>query len=745
MNAISDSKRQPPAIDRVNVKTEKALCLMAAVFTLLASGFVIVDLAGSLAAQARAGEWWSFSRHVVFGLIITFLIYGGVVYLLTRWAYYTRLQQHKPRSNLELAAHFGGTAPALAILIPSYKEEDKVVFQTMMSAALQQYPRKRVVLLLDDPPVPKNTADRASLERARTLPARVNEALLPMARVTARARAEFYRRRAETDFTFEDELPRLLSVNEHVAVWFERYAASYSVSDHADRAFVNNVLKKNVELLRSRADELGEDLAAAPDPFTVLAQEYGRLVALFSADVSSFERKRYLNLSHEPNKAMNLNSFIGLMGKSFKRVSLADGVLLQEADAADADTVVPGAEFLITLDADSIIVPDYALRLIDAMSQPGNERLAVVQTPYSAFPGATKALERIAGATTDIQYLIHQGFTHFDGTYWVGANALIRRRALDDIAVVEEERGYAVTRYIQDRTVIEDTESSVDLIERGWRLQNYPERMAYSATPPDFGSLVIQRRRWANGGLIILPKLLRYLARGPLTLRKYAEAFVRVHYLCSIAAVNIGLVFALAVPLATDITTAWLPFTALGYFLLYGRDLRLMGYRFKDLFGVYALNLLLIPVNLAGVFKSLQQAWTKQKIPFGRTPKVGDRTATQPIFVLVLAALVFDWLVAAGYSAAQGYPSHSVFALVNASILIYAVGVFVGVREAWEDVSVGWGPLRSRLRRQSYRSLRRLNRQTVRVMGNTPIIRLAVRPRIGGQTETAAAPSREVA
>ena len=61
-------------------------------------------------------------------------------------------------------------------------------------------------------------------------------------------------------------------------------------------------------------------------------------------------------------------------------------------------------------------------------------------------------------------------------------------------------------------TLIEDTESSVDLAARGWRLENYPERLAFSATPPDFGALLIQRRRWANGGLLILPKLLRYVA-----------------------------------------------------------------------------------------------------------------------------------------------------------------------------------------------------------------------------------------
>ena len=69
--------------------------------------------------------------------------------------------------------------------------------------------------------------------------------------------------------------------------------------------------------------------------------------------------------------------------------------------------------------------------------------------------------------------------------------------------VVEYAGGWPIRRYIQDRTVIEDTESSIDLATHGWSLLNYPERLSYSATPPDFGSLCIQRHRWANGGLLI--------------------------------------------------------------------------------------------------------------------------------------------------------------------------------------------------------------------------------------------------
>ena len=42
--------------------------------------------------------------------------------------------------------------------------------------------------------------------------------------------------------------------------------------------------------------------------------EYARLATLFCDDITSFQRKTFDNLSHAPNKAMNLNAYIGLMG-----------------------------------------------------------------------------------------------------------------------------------------------------------------------------------------------------------------------------------------------------------------------------------------------------------------------------------------------------------------------------------------------------------------------------------------------
>ncbi|MFI5425511.1 glycosyltransferase family 2 protein [Aeromicrobium sp. UC242_57] len=114
---------------------------------------------------------------------------------------------------------------------------------------------------------------------------------------------------------------------------------------------------------------------------------------------------------------------------------------------------------------------------------------------------------------------------------------MIRKPALEDIVEVENVGGYDIKTYIQDRTVIEDTESSIDIGTAGWTLVNYPERLSYSATPPDYGSLVVQRRRWANGGLLILPELWEQVRHRRFSRERVhlLELALRVNYMASIA------------------------------------------------------------------------------------------------------------------------------------------------------------------------------------------------------------------
>jgi hypothetical protein len=492
-------------------------------------------------------------------------------------------------------------------------------------------------------------------------------------------------------------------------VWLDDQANQYVTVDHADRFFVETTFRAPARAYRREAMTWWTR-AHEPEP-TVRNEEveavYEQRLAKFVVELTSFERKRFENLSHEPNKAMNLNAYLGLIGGKFCHVRRDGGLWLEPADAARVDLDVPASEFVLAVDADSVLLPEYTARLVHLLRAPGNERVAIAQTPYSAFPGAPGVLERVAGATTDIQYVMHQGFTAYEGTYWVGANALIRTAALREIATQTTERGHVVTRFVQDRTLIEDTESTVDLLARGWRLANYPERLAYSETPPDFGALVIQRRRWANGGLLIVPKLMRHLLRASGDRRRLVQGFVMTHYLTSLAAVNIGLLLVLAFAFDDSMRSAWLPLTALPYYLLNARDLRDVGLPRSDVLRVYALNLVLVPVNLAGVLSSLYQLLTGTKAAFGRTPKLADRTRVPPAYLVALLGLGMQWVLRVASDLVSGHEVHAALTALNIGLLAYGIAAFIGVPAALDDLRDGARALVSAVRAAGAARIRR--------------------------------------
>ncbi|MGB3330823.1 MAG: glycosyltransferase family 2 protein, partial [Thermomicrobiales bacterium] len=468
--------------------------------------------------------------------------------------------------------------------------------------------------------------------------------------------------------------------------WLIDQGARYAGGNHTERHFGAFVLADHGQRLLAAADEIPDTVRADADPDACIARLHRRLIDQFTATVSSFERKRYVNLGHEANKAANLNAYIGLMGSRVREeFDGTDWHLVASGDDATG-TPIASPAYVITLDADSVVNANYARHLVGFLEAPGHESVAVAQTPYSAIPGASGAIELVAGATTDMQFIAHQGFTHYGATFWVGANAVLRKTALDSIGEMTTERGYPVPTFIQDRTVIEDTESTIDLAARGWSLHNEPHRLAYSATPPDFGTLVIQRRRWANGGLLIFPKLLRYAFqrhRG-----RPLELLIRTHYLLSPALSSIGMLALLVLPVSASYLSPWLVLSGIPYLLLYGRDLSLNGYRWADLPRVYSFNWLLVPVNIAGVGKSIQQGLTGKKIPFGRTPKVEGRTAAPAWAVASLVVLTLYLALAGGANLWQHNWMVAGFDTLTIAALLYGLLRFVGASAAWEDLGV---------------------------------------------------------
>jgi cellulose synthase (UDP-forming) len=626
-------------------------------------------------------------------LVVTFLTFSALMYLVARQGALQRFSKHTrvPRALLE--RYFSTNQPSITVLVPSYSEEPDVIRKTLLSAALQEYPKIRIVLLLDDD-VSKLRAE--SLEKFEKTKGVCQEIKLLLSEPYERF-SRSLKKIENKKFSNRTQLNILMAEAAEnyawAAQWLENMATHEKSDDHVDIFFTEQVLKelaKDFKLVRDALVKSNEEGASLTKE--VLLQMYRRLVWTFGAEIEVFERKKYVSLSHEPNKAMNLNSYIGLMGGSYNTVQTSEGaILVSTVQKEKADLVVPDSDFLLTLDADSILLRDYCLRLVYFLQQPDNADVAVTQTPYSAFRGAPTRIERLAGATTDVQHILHQGMSYYNATFWVGANAVIRKKALNDIEEKEWVGGFEVKRYVQDRTVIEDTESSIDIALHGWRLVNYPERLSYSATPPDFGSLVVQRRRWANGGLLILPKLftnnkVKALQGIP---NSKTEFMLRLNYMASIAWSNLGLVFLLAYPYDGRLLSPFVLLAAIPYFIAMASDLKYCRYSYSDIIRIYGFNLILLPVNIAGVFKSLQQALTTRKIPFARTPKIKDRTAAGfPYVISPLLIVAFSLFTLWRNIEGQNW-GNAIFAGFNAFAASWAIVTYIGIVNMIVDIWLG--------------------------------------------------------
>lgn len=220
---------------------------------------------------------------------------------------------------------------------------------------------------------------------------------------------------------------------------------------------------------------------------------------------------------------------------------------------------------------------------------------------------------------------------------------------------------------------------------------NYPERLSYSATPPDFGSLVIQRRRWANGGLLILPKLwtMRRDRLKHVDFVSIAELMLRINYLASITWASFGLLFLLAYPFNGQLLSSLVLLTAIPYFIAMAIDLKYCRYSYFDIFSIYGFNLILLPVNLAGVFKSIEQALTGKKIPFARTPKIKNRTTTGLLYVVVPVIIVIFSLYVFRMNIIDQNWGNAAFAGFNAVAATWAIIAFIGLRNLLSDVWLG--------------------------------------------------------
>ena len=437
--------------------------------------------------------------------------------------------------------------PTLTVLVPSYKEEARVIRQTLLSAALQEYPFQRIVLLIDDPPDPTDARRPAAARRRRmALPGQIDGAARRAARAgrgRARRPRAPGRRRPGAHRRATSRRPRRPTTS--AADWLRgagRPRDRVGGRPHRRLPRRPRARPPRPPTCGPSADAIAAAVADGHRPRrrTACSSSTGGWCGPSAPRWRAFERKRYVSLSHEPNKAMNLNSYIGLIGGGYREVETPSGgcaLVPRRRRAARPRRPRP------RLRAHPRRRQRAAARVLPAPRPPAwssreHSDVAVAQTPYSSYPGSATRLERLAGATTDLQHIVHQGMTHYDATFWVGANAVLRkaraRRHRDDRRARRAARS---SRYIQDRTVIEDTESSIDLGVHGWRLLQLPgaaqlQRHAAGLRLAEHPAPALGQRRPADPAQAAGARSATAGARGERS--RLGELFLRVNYMASI-------------------------------------------------------------------------------------------------------------------------------------------------------------------------------------------------------------------
>ncbi len=166
--------------------------------------------------------------------------------------------------------------------------------------------------------------------------------------------------------------------------------------------------------------------------------------------------------------------------------------------------------------------------------------------------------------------------------------------------------------------------------------------------------------------------------------------FLRLSYLASISWASAGLWLLLFYPFDQQLLSRYAVLTALPYFVAISTDLRRTGYRRRDVFRLYGLNIMLLPVNTIGAARSIGQAIGGQKSAFKRTPKVKSRTIT-PLLFVAFPFVISGWsLVTLINDLAAHRYFHAGFAGANAALTLYVMlslhGLIHSVADIFHDI-----------------------------------------------------------
>ncbi|OWY27075.1 UDP-forming cellulose synthase catalytic subunit [Herbaspirillum robiniae] len=152
-------------------------------------------------------------------------------------------------------------------------------------------------------------------------------------------------------------------------------------------------------------------------------------------------------------------------------------------------------DLVLILDADHVPTVDFLEKTVGFFQQ--DEKLYLVQTPHFFInpDPVEKNLDmfgRMPPENEMFYAVIQRGLDFWDGAYFCGSAAVIRRSHLDEVGGIG---GVSIT---------EDAETAMKLHAKGYRSAYLNEPLISGLQPETFSSFIVQRLRWAQGMVQLL-------------------------------------------------------------------------------------------------------------------------------------------------------------------------------------------------------------------------------------------------
>lgn len=349
-------------------------------------------------------------------------------------------------------------------------------------------------------------------------------------------------------------------------------------------------------------------------------------------------------------------------------------------------------EFIVTLDADHVPMPDLIDQLIGFFISKDVGVVQATQDFYNldSFQHLTRWERQRAWQQQELFFsVIQPGKDGYNATFYCGSPAMLRRKALEDVG------GFA------SESITEDMHTGMRLQKRNWKVLYFNRTVARGLAPQTYRGFATQWQRWGRGAMQVLRSENPLFGSG-LTLGQRLSYFASFYFywmsyqkFIYIATPVFCLLSGIYPLVAIPKVFAWyfLPYFLLNIVATASLQGGLRGFWLSEEFNIIKMPVLM--KTIAGLFQ--------REAAFKVTPKAQD-TAASWTEVWMQGLLLLGVVVAGGvgawklYLAPRGYYLWAV--IVNVVWCIFYLGLLIPVI---------WRAIRHQEMRGTYRFPNRLD------------------------------------